>query len=216
MSKIIPRTEAIELLAARDLANLSTEERNDLLFCVTHEDWTDHESWSKLSQDVRDELDQIGKLESSDERYDAVLMMPLRARYSAIRNEVLLKCIRALKIEIEELTGAPEKLLACPCCGYQTIAYRGNYDICRVCWWEDDGYDNESASAISGANKISLVEGRANFLKHGIYDPLRGDLRKRQEPPEWFEKEREFVLDASGEVVIESEVAGALLQIQSR
>jgi hypothetical protein len=27
----------------------------------------------------------------------------------------------------------------CPCCGYRTLAARGQYDICAVCGWEDDG-----------------------------------------------------------------------------
>ena len=27
---------------------------------------------------------------------------------------------------------------ACPCCGYATLDARGEYDICAICWWEDD------------------------------------------------------------------------------
>ena len=29
---------------------------------------------------------------------------------------------------------------ACPCCGYKTFAEQpnGHYDICEVCFWEDD------------------------------------------------------------------------------
>jgi len=27
---------------------------------------------------------------------------------------------------------------SCPCCGYLTLPERGAYDICPVCFWEDD------------------------------------------------------------------------------
>ncbi|MDQ0194587.1 rubrerythrin [Paenibacillus wynnii] len=29
----------------------------------------------------------------------------------------------------------------CPCCGYKTLDEEppGTYDICKICFWEDDG-----------------------------------------------------------------------------
>ena len=32
------------------------------------------------------------------------------------------------------------KKYKCLCCGYQTLDTRGEYDICPVCFWEDDAY----------------------------------------------------------------------------
>ncbi|MFF1770133.1 CPCC family cysteine-rich protein [Streptomyces sp. NPDC058249] len=29
----------------------------------------------------------------------------------------------------------------CPCCGFLTLDERGSYEICPVCFWEDDGQD---------------------------------------------------------------------------
>ncbi|MFL9834099.1 CPCC family cysteine-rich protein [Chryseobacterium terrae] len=56
-------------------------------------------------------------------------------------------------------------IVQCNCCGYFTISERGQYEICNVCFWEDDGsfelFEN------SGPNHITLDEGRANFLKFG-------------------------------------------------
>jgi Cysteine-rich CPCC len=34
---------------------------------------------------------------------------------------------------------------ACPCCGFLTLDERGGYDICPVCFWEDDGQDHHDA-----------------------------------------------------------------------
>jgi hypothetical protein len=86
----------------------------------------------------------------------------------------------------------------CPCCGLRTLD-RGDYEICYVCWWEDDGRDNADATDESGANGgISLAEARFNYLTTGIYDPARSDLRDKQESPERYARGREFVIDADG------------------
>lgn len=56
-------------------------------------------------------------------------------------------------------------LQPCPCCSYRTIEQRGNYDICPVCFWEDDGGDDPLR--YSSPNHITLEEGRANFALYG-------------------------------------------------
>ncbi len=45
---------------------------------------------------------------------------------------------------------------------------RGNYLICPICFWEDDGLDIDELDISSGPNHgITLREGRANFEKFG-------------------------------------------------
>ena len=64
----------------------------------------------------------------------------------------------------------------CPCCGLATLSERAPYEICSVCWWEDDGQDNEDANEPSGPNVgMSLTQARANYLRYGISDPARKD-----------------------------------------
>lgn len=58
----------------------------------------------------------------------------------------------------------------CPCCDYFTLETKAGYDICPVCFWEDDGLEFENLDEESGPNKITLREGRANFKKHGACD----------------------------------------------
>lgn len=60
--------------------------------------------------------------------------------------------------------------LQCPCCDYLTKIVRGGYNICPVCFWEDDGQDIDELDYISGPNHITLREARANFLKIGAVD----------------------------------------------
>ncbi|QSQ26555.1 hypothetical protein JY651_17175 [Pyxidicoccus parkwayensis] len=62
----------------------------------------------------------------------------------------------------------PDALTACPCCGYATLDDRGHYDICAICFWEDDGQDNDDADTCwGGPNGVSLSEARLNFLTFG-------------------------------------------------
>ncbi|MBI3099358.1 MAG: hypothetical protein HYY93_14125 [Planctomycetes bacterium] len=64
---------------------------------------------------------------------------------------------------------APGLPLRCPCCGCKTLGERGKFEICEVCFWEDDGQDDQDAEVVSGGPNggLSLSEARANYLKYG-------------------------------------------------
>lgn len=67
--------------------------------------------------------------------------------------------------------------LPCPCCHLPTLIERGAYDICPVCWWEDDGQDDADSDLVSGGpnGRYSLTRARANTRDHGdMYDPGQG------------------------------------------
>lgn len=64
----------------------------------------------------------------------------------------------------------PFGMLGCPCCGHATLTERGGYNICPVCFWEDDGSDDASVEILSGPNHITLREGRINVLRIGACD----------------------------------------------
>ena len=61
-----------------------------------------------------------------------------------------------------------EALHTCPCCGFPTLEARAVFDICEICWWEDDGQDDPHADQVwSGPNKdYSLSQARRNFRNH--------------------------------------------------
>lgn len=62
------------------------------------------------------------------------------------------------------------KRFACPCCGYLTLPEEpiGTYNICPVCFWEDDEVQNNDPTFRGGANRVSLVEARENFNAFGV------------------------------------------------
>ena len=55
----------------------------------------------------------------------------------------------------------------CPCCGYYTLESVGEYEICPVCFWEDDPLQREKPDYEGGANELSLNECRENYKKYG-------------------------------------------------
>jgi len=77
-------------------------------------------------------------------------------------------------------------LFTCPGCAYPTLSERGQFEICPVCNWEDDGSDDSQESVIgdflkkhkiNGPNgNLSLTENRLNIgrtLQHNA-DTLDG------------------------------------------
>lgn len=68
--------------------------------------------------------------------------------------------------------GAAAGPYRCPCCGFITLAERGAYEICRVCFWEDDGQDEHDASEVRGGPNrgLSLREARRNYQEIGACD----------------------------------------------
>ena len=58
---------------------------------------------------------------------------------------------------------------SCPCCGFATFAQRADFLICPVCFWEDDGQDDEDAADVRGGPNggLSLDAARLNYLRWG-------------------------------------------------
>lgn len=78
------------------------------------------------------------------------------------------KWFNKLIVELKKKGFEQEKWNTCPCCGYPTIGAKGNYEICMLCMWEDDGQDDEDADKILGGpnHDYSLSEARTNFYKY--------------------------------------------------
>ncbi len=53
----------------------------------------------------------------------------------------------------------------CPCCFSRTLTARGRFEICEVCYWEDDGQDDADADVVCGGpnGDLSLTKARENY-----------------------------------------------------
>ena len=79
----------------------------------------------------------------------------------------------------------------CACCGYVTFGdWPGSYEICHVCFWEDDPVQILDPWYEGGANKPSLVQAQANYVACGAMESrFVGDVKGVQpsdvRDPEW-------------------------------
>jgi hypothetical protein len=74
---------------------------------------------------------------------------------------------------VERLDTRPKDLpLRCPCCLCKTLDERGGFDICPVCFWEDDGQDDHDAHVVRGGpnGPLSLTEARSNYRRFSACD----------------------------------------------
>jgi hypothetical protein len=56
----------------------------------------------------------------------------------------------------------------CPCCGHVVFEDPpGSYEICPVCFWEDDLIQLRWPDCQVGANKLSLVDAQQTFIALG-------------------------------------------------
>lgn len=66
----------------------------------------------------------------------------------------------------------------CPCCEFYTLSEkdRWSYEICPVCWWEDDDLQLADIDLEGWANTPSLRQARINYAtfwavdKHSLSD----------------------------------------------
>jgi hypothetical protein len=92
----------------------------------------------------------------------------------------------------------------CPCCGCRTLDARGDYDICPVCFWEDDGQDDHDADVVRGGpnGSLSLARARDNYCRHGACEERFADkvrLPRAEELPEGGRAEPGAAPDQAGE-----------------
>jgi Cysteine-rich CPCC len=159
------RDEATRMLAQHQVRLLSREAREQLLL-----DWwtinADDPDYGSLPESLRDELrhsDQPGEVESS--RYDPLLALGLRRSFVGVVNSYLERQLAKLGVHSVAIEGQPEPMVACPCCGYQSLSERGQYEICPVCFWEDNGSDDPDR--LSGPNHMTLREAHENYRRLG-------------------------------------------------
>ncbi|PGR86661.1 CPCC family cysteine-rich protein [Bacillus pseudomycoides] len=78
----------------------------------------------------------------------------------------------------------------CPCCGYKTLEEEppGTFDICSICFWEDDNVQFDDPDYEGGANEESLRQYQKAFLMRNVNRKLTDN---NERDPNWrplFEK----------------------------
>jgi hypothetical protein len=75
----------------------------------------------------------------------------------------------------------------CPCCAFLTLDERCGWEVCPVCFWEDDGQGDHNAGEVRGGpnSRLSLTQARANYRAFGACEErFIGNVRAPR-PDEW-------------------------------
>ncbi|EPD82220.1 MULTISPECIES: CPCC family cysteine-rich protein [unclassified Paenibacillus] len=160
------RDEAITLLIKSTLKVLSKDARMNHLINWWGIDREDPE-FHKLPETLQSEILQFDEpqRDAMDEDYDSLICVGLRTKYLGVTNEYLSKRISEQLNSNQTVVGLQEELFACPCCEFKTLPVKGEYDICPVCFWEDDG--TTAPAFYSSPNHMTLTQAQKNFLEFG-------------------------------------------------
>jgi hypothetical protein len=163
------RQDAIERIARHELEQLDVAERESIIqdFWTIREDDPDY---ATLGDDLKIELSTAEGTEHPEHpRYDALILAAFRHDYIGTVNAYLEQRLEQVGEPKTKVEGVVEQLFTCPCCGYRTLDGRGDYDVCKVCYWEDDNTNDPACR--SSPNHMTLGEARRRFATLGtIFD----------------------------------------------
>jgi len=137
---ILTRKEALTLLSLHYLVKLTDEERENVLL------------------DMVEDLDESNAVSAA---YNEQVLAYYNEINIGVKNDFLSQEIFDLTGITVQVEGLEEELYKCPCCGFKTLKTKGEYEICRVCKWEDDG--NREPDSYSSANRKTLSEASKIF-----------------------------------------------------
>ena len=86
----------------------------------------------------------------------------------------------------------PLDMYTCPCCGYEVFDEPpGSYDICPICFWEDDALQLYFPLTGGGANRLSLAAAQIAYVQLGACEPrmvknVRAPTTADRKDPVWF------------------------------
>lgn len=162
----IDREQAIKIIAANEVVNISKEDRELLIYNSWGLDETDKEFYL-LPTDLRKELLDFDEPQENimSSKYDKLVKISCESSYEQYTNEKLANIVmEILKCKVVIIGQNPLKH-SCPCCGKNTLSICGEYDICSCCGWEDDGIIDEEK--YSNPNHMTLKQGKNNYRLYG-------------------------------------------------
>jgi hypothetical protein len=158
------REEAVEILVHDWLASMTSDERAPVLL-----DWwsidSDDTEYNSLSPELKEALTSLDEPDDPGSPvYEPLLLIGLRRTFIGVLNSYLEA--RLMRVGVAaNVAGTVEVLAACCCCGSKCLSRRGGFEVCPVCFWEDDG--TTDPGVFSGPNHMTLGDARLNYERAG-------------------------------------------------
>lgn len=141
------RNEAIDILSYLELIDLGDIKREEILM--------------ELKGDLFEQTKDYNL-----PKYNLGIFEYLKNEFKGVINSYIELQINNLLNKNVVVIGEVDDLYSCPCCNYKTLDRIGEYDICKVCYWEDDGI--RELDRYSSVNHMSLSEAIENYRKIGV------------------------------------------------
>ena len=78
----------------------------------------------------------------------------------------------------------------CVCCGYKTLDKSSIFDICPICFWEDEPNGRLNPEFIGGANgDVSLIQAQKNYISFGACEEVMLDVVRKPTIEDEFDSE---------------------------
>lgn len=153
------RETAIDRIARATVAAMNPDERR----ARAREEWEVIETSEEAAEYPDDLRAAFASGVPSDDACFEVLLPLERFPLEGALNEYLERRMLALTGMHVSVTGEAAAGAVCPCCWYVSLPEDSFFQICRVCFWQNDG-------GHAGANAVSLEESRASFERIGAVE----------------------------------------------
>jgi len=166
MPIIIHRKNAIELICKEELNSLTILDRESIIlnwWCIDESDIEFHQLSYQLQQKIKKyEIPN----DPNNNEYDQLILIALKINYVGVKNDFLEKIMHTKKLGTFKVNGIPKILEVCPCCNYRTLKTQDNFEVCPICYWEDNGIID--LDKYSGPNHMTLGEAKEKFKSSKI------------------------------------------------
>ena len=162
--KQINRNNAIKLICKKKILSLDKVDRENHILNMWGIDNKDI-VFISLSSKLKKELlsSEYPSEDILNSHYDELILLSLLAEFRGVTNIFISRKLLQMNLGKYSVYGEIEQLETCPCCSYNTLDSRGEYDICPLCHWEDDGTND--LNVYVGPNHKTLNEARMKFKK---------------------------------------------------
>jgi hypothetical protein len=113
----------------------------------------------------------------TDQEFDEAAVLAASKLVDQKNQDLLREVAAELKGELTDTDGPMPPMTPCPCCGIPYPHDSGDYSICHLCWWEDEGVEEPwDALSKSGPNHMMVGNYRLLLLLRLWKKGVRGQI----------------------------------------